>query len=157
MNNSERNKQAHEFQKLGEIEKAIELYEMNVQLKDESPACYNRLITIYSKRKDIENELRILKTYLNISQKRVNEASERSKPEKIEIVEFIQKRIDKAMKILSNDRSEIEDIIISLDQYVKDGNDIENLLDYFSDEIEVSERYEYEFSIKDFLNAISID
>ena len=56
MKNSERNKQAHEFQKLGEIEKAIELYEMNVQLKDEAPACYNRLITIYSKRKDIENE-----------------------------------------------------------------------------------------------------
>ena len=98
MNNSERNKQAHEFQKSGEIEKAIELYELNVQLKDDAPACYNRLITIYSKRKDIENELRILKTYLNIAQKRVNEASERSKPEKIEIVEFIQKRIDKIKK-----------------------------------------------------------
>ena len=50
MNNSERNKQAHEFQKSGEIEKAIELYELNVQLKDDAPACYNRLITIYSKR-----------------------------------------------------------------------------------------------------------
>ena len=41
MNNSERNKQAHEFQKSGEIEKAIELYELNVQLKDDAPACYN--------------------------------------------------------------------------------------------------------------------
>lgn len=99
MNNSERNKKAYEFQKSGEIEKAIELYELNVKLQDETPACYNRLITIYSKKKDTENELRILKTYLDIAQKRVKEASERSKPEKIEIVEFIQKRINKKFPI----------------------------------------------------------
>jgi len=71
---------------------------MNVQLKDEAPASYNRLITIYSKRKDVENESRILKAYLNIAQKRANDASERSKDKKMEIVEFIQKRIDKLKK-----------------------------------------------------------
>ena len=75
-------------------------------------------------------------------------------PETIKTV--MEKRIDKAMKILSNDRSEIEDIIISLDQYVKDGNDTEAFLDYFSDDIEVSERYENEYSIMDFLDAISV-
>ena len=98
MKNSERNVKAREYQRNGEIDKAIELYEMNVQLKDEAPACYNSLITIYSKKKDVENELRILKMYLNIAQKRANEANERSKGKKIEIVEFIQKRIDKLKK-----------------------------------------------------------
>jgi lipopolysaccharide biosynthesis regulator YciM len=98
MKNSERNKKALEYQKNGDVDKAIELYEMNVQLKDEAPASYNRLITIYSKRKDVENESRILKAYLNIAQKRANEASERSKDKKMEIVEFIQKRIDKLKK-----------------------------------------------------------
>jgi len=99
-----------------------------------------------------ENMKKIANTY--VDDDHVDEIGQ-AFPETIKTV--IQKRIDKAMNILSNDRSEIEDIIIPLDQYVKDGNDIENLLDYFSDEIEVSERYEYEFSIKDFLNAISID
>lgn len=75
-------------------------------------------------------------------------------PETIKTV--MEKRIDKAMKILSNDRSEIEDIIISLDQHVKNGNDTETILDYFSDEIAVSERYEYNYSIMDFLDAISV-
>ena len=98
MKNSERNKKALEYQKNGDVDKAIELYEMNVQLKDEAPASYNRLITIYSKRKDVENESRILKAYLNIAQKRANDASERSKDKKMEIVEFIQKRIDKLKK-----------------------------------------------------------
>jgi hypothetical protein len=95
MKNSERITKALEYQRNGEIDKAIQLYEMNVQLKDEAPASYNRLITIYSRRKDIENELRILKAYLNIATKRANEASERSKEKKMEIVDFIKNRINK--------------------------------------------------------------
>ena len=51
MKGSERNARAHEFFKAGEIDKAIELYEMNVQLKHDGAIAYNRLITIYSKRK----------------------------------------------------------------------------------------------------------
>lgn len=101
MKNSERNSIALEYQRNGETDKAIELYEMNVQIKDEAPASYNRLITIYSKRKDVENELRILKAYLNIALKRANEASDRSKDKKMEIVEFIKNRINK-LKFLSN-------------------------------------------------------
>lgn len=95
MKNSERNSIALEYQRNGEIDKDIELYEMNVQIKNEAPASYNRLITIYSKRKDVENELRILKAYLNIATKRVNEANERSKKKKMEIVEFIKMKINK--------------------------------------------------------------
>ena len=36
MTNAERNKQAHEFQKVGDIEKAIELYELNIQLIEDT-------------------------------------------------------------------------------------------------------------------------
>ena len=48
MNISERNKKAHELQKSGDIEQAIELYELNVQLNADTPATYNRLYTIYN-------------------------------------------------------------------------------------------------------------
>jgi hypothetical protein len=50
MNFSERNKLAHSYYKTGDIEKAIELYELNVQLDAQTPATYNRLITIYRKK-----------------------------------------------------------------------------------------------------------
>ena len=46
MTNTERNKQANEYQKAGDIDKAIELYELNVQLKTDTGASYNRLVTI---------------------------------------------------------------------------------------------------------------
>lgn len=95
MKGSERNAKAHEFFKAGEIDKAIELYEMNVQLKHEGAIAYNRLITIYSKNNDVQNELRVLKMYLVVAQKLAKECNERIKQQKNEIVEFIQTRINK--------------------------------------------------------------
>jgi tetratricopeptide (TPR) repeat protein len=68
MTNAERNKQAYEFQKAGDIEKAIELYELNIQLKTDTGASYNRLVTIYKKRGDKENMKRILKLLLVIQE-----------------------------------------------------------------------------------------
>ncbi len=68
MTNAERNKQAHEFQKVGDIEKAIELYELNIQLKTDTGVSYNRLVTIYKKRGDKENMKRILKLLLVIQE-----------------------------------------------------------------------------------------
>ena len=69
MNYKERNKQAHEFFKAGEIDKAIELYEINVQLMDDKEAIYNRLHTIYRNKGDKENQKRILKLLLVIHEK----------------------------------------------------------------------------------------
>lgn len=66
MNFSERNKLAHSYYKTGDIEKAIELYELNVQLDAQTPATYNRLITIYRKKNDPNNQLRILRKLLII-------------------------------------------------------------------------------------------
>jgi len=71
MTNTERNKQANEYQKAGDIEKAIELYELNVQLETDTGASYNRLITIYNKRGDKENMNRILKLLLVLHEEKL--------------------------------------------------------------------------------------
>jgi tetratricopeptide (TPR) repeat protein len=65
----ERNKQAHEFFTAGEFDKAIELYEINVQLMDDKEAIYNRLHTIYRNKGDKENQKRISKLLLVIHEK----------------------------------------------------------------------------------------
>lgn len=75
MKNSERNRNGKAFEKLKEIDKAIELYEMNVQLKCTIGFSHIRLIQIYKKQKDKINELRILNAYLPIMQQKVKEAS----------------------------------------------------------------------------------
>lgn len=75
MKNSERNRKGKAFEKLKEIDKAIELYEMNVQLKCTIGFSHIRLIQIYKKQKDKINELRILNAYLPIMQQKVKEAS----------------------------------------------------------------------------------
>ena len=49
MKNSERNRNGKAFEKLKEIDKAIELYEMNVQLKCTIGFSHIRLIQIYKK------------------------------------------------------------------------------------------------------------
>ena len=64
MNYKERNKQAHEFFKAGEIDKAVELYEINVQLHEDCGVSLNRLYGIYRKRIDKENTKRVLKLIL---------------------------------------------------------------------------------------------
>jgi tetratricopeptide (TPR) repeat protein len=69
MNYKERNKLAHEFFKAGEIDKAIELFEINVKLHEDCGASLSRLYGIYRKRIDKENEKRILKLLLVIHEK----------------------------------------------------------------------------------------
>ena len=71
MTNAERNKQAHEYQKAGDIDKAIMLYELNIQLKTDTGAAYNRLITIYNKQGDKENMRRILKLLLVLHEEKL--------------------------------------------------------------------------------------
>ncbi len=64
MTYSERNKLAHEFFKSGDIDKAIELYELNVQIHKDCNSSLNRLLTIYRKKNDTINQKRILKLLL---------------------------------------------------------------------------------------------
>ncbi|MDN3672383.1 hypothetical protein QWY99_04840 [Flavobacterium branchiarum] len=56
----ERNLKAIEFEKEGEIEKAIALYEENSNEGFKGNHSYDRLATIYKNQNDIDNEIRIL-------------------------------------------------------------------------------------------------
>lgn len=49
-----------QFEKDGEIDKAIELYEANVAAGFDGSHPYTRLAVIYRKRKDYDNEIRVL-------------------------------------------------------------------------------------------------
>ncbi|KLT68775.1 hypothetical protein [Flavobacterium sp. ABG] len=57
---SERNLKGAEFEKTGNLEKAVELYEENVTEGFKGNHPYDRLATIYKNQNDIENEIRIL-------------------------------------------------------------------------------------------------
>lgn len=57
---SERNLKGSEFEKTGEFEKAIELYEENVAESFKGNHPYDRLATIYKNQNDIDNEIRVL-------------------------------------------------------------------------------------------------
>jgi tetratricopeptide (TPR) repeat protein len=57
---AERNLKGSEFEKIGNIEKAIELYEENVKENFKGNHPYDRLATIYKNQLDLDNEIRIL-------------------------------------------------------------------------------------------------
>lgn len=57
---AERNLKGAEFEKTGEFEKAIELYEENVVESFKGNHPYDRLATIYKNQNDIDNEIRVL-------------------------------------------------------------------------------------------------
>ncbi|MCV9926336.1 hypothetical protein OIU83_01630 [Flavobacterium sp. LS1R49] len=65
----ERNLKAIEFEKEGEIEKAIALYEENVTEGFIGNHSYDRLATIYKNQNDIDNEIRILEKAILIYEK----------------------------------------------------------------------------------------
>ena len=56
----ERNLKAIEFEKAGEIEKAIALYEENSNEGFKGNHPYDRLATIYKNQIDLDNEIRVL-------------------------------------------------------------------------------------------------
>jgi tetratricopeptide (TPR) repeat protein len=60
MNNLDRNLKGIEFEKLGKVAEAIELYEKNIENNFEGNHPYDRLAIIYRKNKDIINEIRVL-------------------------------------------------------------------------------------------------
>ena len=102
MNISERNKKAHELQKSGDIEQAIELYELNVQLNADTPATYNRLYTIYNLRNDKENVVRIMKRLLVIheAQLKVFETADKENKRYIFNLEKQKLTVDFVRKII---------------------------------------------------------
>ena len=71
MNNTEfdicfhRNMQGIEFEKAGNIEEAMVLYELNVSAKFVGSHPYDRLARYYHAKKDYENEIRVIETYFS--------------------------------------------------------------------------------------------
>ncbi|PIF60009.1 hypothetical protein [Flavobacterium sp. 2] len=57
---AERNLKAIEFEKAGEIEKAIALYEENIKEGFKGNHSYDRLAAIYKNQLDLDNEIRVL-------------------------------------------------------------------------------------------------
>lgn len=57
---TERNLQGAEFEKNGNLEKAVELYEENVAESFKGNHPYDRLATIYKNQNDLDNEIRVL-------------------------------------------------------------------------------------------------
>jgi tetratricopeptide (TPR) repeat protein len=57
---AERNLKGAEFEKTGDFDKAIEVYEENVAESFKGNHPYDRLATIYKNQNDIENEIRVL-------------------------------------------------------------------------------------------------
>lgn len=57
---AERNLKGSEFEKSGNLEKAIELYEENIAEGFKGNHPYDRLATIYKNQNDLDNEIRIL-------------------------------------------------------------------------------------------------
>ena len=57
---TERNLKGSEFEKTGDFEKAIEVYEENVAESFKGNHPYDRLATIYKNQNDIDNEIRVL-------------------------------------------------------------------------------------------------
>ena len=57
---AERNLKGAEFEKTGDFDKAIEVYEENVAESFKGNHPYDRLATIYKNQNDIDNEIRVL-------------------------------------------------------------------------------------------------
>lgn len=66
---AERNLKGVEFEKNGNLEKAIELYEENVAENFNGNHPYDRLATIYKNQNDLENEIRVLEKAIVIYEK----------------------------------------------------------------------------------------
>lgn len=62
----ENNLTGRELEKSGKIDEAIELYERNVSDRFEGNYPYDRLAIIYRKRRDYDNEIRVLRTAVEV-------------------------------------------------------------------------------------------
>lgn len=68
-----RNVKGQEYERKGNISKAIRLYEKNVDEGFDGNFPYERLAIIYKKHKDLDNEIRIVKKAITVFEKVVKE------------------------------------------------------------------------------------
>lgn len=90
----ENNLTGRELEKSGKIDEAIELYERNVSNKFEGNYPYDRLAIIYRKRRDYDNEIRVLTTAVEVFEN--NQSMRKDISPKID---RFKKRLDTANKL----------------------------------------------------------
>ena len=91
----QRNLRGIELEKGGQVDQAIELYERNVAENFEGSHPYNRLAIIYRKRKQIDDEIRVLKKAIWVFENVVyNDRGDR-----LPKLEKFKKRLEKAKEL----------------------------------------------------------
>ncbi|WP_199559929.1 hypothetical protein [Enterococcus sp. CR-Ec1] len=90
----ENNLTGRELEKSGKIDEAIELYERNVSDRFEGNYPYDRLAIIYRKRRDYDNEIRVLRTAVEVFEN--NQSMRKDISPKID---RFKKRLDTANKL----------------------------------------------------------
>ncbi|WP_271401844.1 tetratricopeptide repeat protein [Salinicoccus roseus] len=96
----DRNLKGKELEKAGEIDKAIELYEKNIEEEFEGDFPYNRLAIIYRKRKQYQEEIRVLNQAISVFKKeKITSKRQDIEPKLIKFRE----RLSKAKSLEEND------------------------------------------------------
>lgn len=90
----ERNLKGIEYEKSGQIDKAIGLYEENVMESFDGSHPYTRLAIIYRRRNQIDNEIRVLRKAVFVYEKQYKEGINCS-----EDLQRFKKRLDKAREL----------------------------------------------------------
>jgi hypothetical protein len=101
MKDSERNIKGKEFEASGEIDKAIELYEQNLTLGSIAPFPYTRLSIIYKKRKDLKNEIRVLKLFLTIQETEAKKYNWKEGSKQFDKIINVREKLNKAQSELA--------------------------------------------------------
>ena len=96
----DRNLKGIEFEKKEEIEKAIRLYERNVEEDFEGNHPYDRLAIIYRKRGEYKEEIRVLRKAIFVFENKVHSGRMDGEPKLLKFRE----RLDKAMRKLEKSK-----------------------------------------------------
>lgn len=95
-----RNFDGIELERIGKTDKAIALYEANVEANFDGSHPYNRLAIIYRKRNKIEDEIRVLESAIWIFENRVS----KHRGDRIPKLEKFRSRLDKAKTLLERQK-----------------------------------------------------
>jgi tetratricopeptide (TPR) repeat protein len=102
---AELNNKGIKLEKEGKIDEAIIVYEENIKSLHPATHSYERLMILYRKRKDVENEIRVIKIAIDVFSK----ANERRGNEGYNVSGY-KKRLEKLSKLVPNRHTENMDI-----------------------------------------------
>jgi len=98
----DRNLKGIEFEKKGEIEKAVELYEKNVEEDFEGSHPYDRLAINYRKRGEYEEGIRVLRKAIFLFENKIHSERADREPK----LQKFRERLDKAMQKLEKGKKD---------------------------------------------------